>query len=325
MLWMLHGAHHQRHHRVGRDAQREQRDEGRLRAGVVGGLRTRHALDGAAAEARGVLGELLLERVGGERPEHRAVARQQAQNRSEQRAARDRGSGLLEVLAARQQLADRPVHDVAGLRALQIAQDLREAEHAHGEDGDIEAVGDLGPAEGETLLAALEVGADGGEEDAHQDHGDRLRHRAARQHHGEHEAQHHEGEVVRRAEQQRPGRHRHGQRGDDEGGGAAGDERADGGDAEGHAGAPLLGHLVAVERGDHRRGLAGDVDQDGRRGAAVLGAVVDAGQHDQRADRVEPEGDRQEHGDGGDGTDARQHADERADQAAEKAKGQVSP
>jgi hypothetical protein len=33
-----HRAHHQRHHRVGRNAQRQQRDEGGLRAGVVGRL-----------------------------------------------------------------------------------------------------------------------------------------------------------------------------------------------------------------------------------------------------------------------------------------------
>ena len=213
--------------------------------------------------------------------------------------------------------------DVAGLRGLEVAQDLGKAEHAHGDDRDIEAVGDLVPAEGQALLAALEVRADRGEQDADQDDGDGLGHRAARQHDGEHEPQHHQREIVGRAEQQGHGRERNGQRGDDDGGNAPGDEGADGGDAERHAGAALLGHLVAVERGDDGGGFAGDVDQDGRGRAAVLRAVVDAGQHDQCADGIDAEGDRQQHGDGGDGPDARQHADQGADQAAQEAQGEI--
>ena len=87
-----HGADHQRHHGVGRDAEREQRNEGGLRAGVVGRFRPGDALDGAAAEARGILGELLLQRVGGERPEHGAVAGQQARGATpRQRAAQRSG------------------------------------------------------------------------------------------------------------------------------------------------------------------------------------------------------------------------------------------
>ena len=79
---------------------------------------------------------------------------------------------LPHVLAVGQQAADGGMHDVAGLRRLEVAQDLGEAEHAHGDDRDIEAVGDLVPAEGQALLAALQVGADRGEQDADQDDGD---------------------------------------------------------------------------------------------------------------------------------------------------------
>jgi hypothetical protein len=43
---------------------------------------------------------------------------------------------------------------------------------------------------------------------------------------------------------------------------ATGDERADGGDAERHAGAALLGHLMAVERGDEPSRLTWNVDED---------------------------------------------------------------
>ena len=71
-----HRADHQRHHRVGRNAQRQQRNEGGLRAGVVGALRPRHAFDRALAEARRILGDLLFERVGGER--RRAARRRRA-------------------------------------------------------------------------------------------------------------------------------------------------------------------------------------------------------------------------------------------------------
>ena len=94
MPWIIMRADHQRHHRVGRDAEREQRDERGLRAGVVGGLRRRHALDRALAEARRVLGDLLLQRVGREGREQRAAARQDAEQRAERGAAQDRGPGL---------------------------------------------------------------------------------------------------------------------------------------------------------------------------------------------------------------------------------------
>src|ERR687890_290920 len=49
------------------------------------------------------------------------------------------------------------------------------------------------------------------------------------------------------------------------------------------SGTALAGHLVTIESRDHRSGLAGDVDEDRRGRAPVLGAVIDAGQHDERA------------------------------------------
>ena len=156
-----------------------------------------------------------------------------------------------------------------------------------------------------------------------QDHGDRLQDRAARQHDGEDEAHDHQREILGRAEDQRQLGQRRAERGDDEGRDRAGEERADGRDAERHAGAALPGHLVAVERRDDRGRLAGDVDQDRRGRAAVLRAVIDAGEHDERAGRIEAEGDRQQHRDGRDRPDARQHADQRADEAAEEGEAEV--
>src|ERR1051325_3535017 len=89
------------------------------------------------------------------------------------------------------------------------------------------------------------------------------------------------------------------------------------------AGPALTRHLVAGDTGDHRRGLAGDVDQDGRGRAAVLRAVVDAGEHDERRDRVQVERDRQQHRDGGDRADAGKHSDQRAEQHADERVQQV--
>ena len=103
----------------------------------------------------------------------------------------------------------------------------------------------------------------------------------------------------------------------------AGEERAERRDRQRGAGAALAGHLVAVEAGHDRRRFARQVDQDRGRRAAVLRAVVDAGQHDQRGGRRQMEGDRQQHGDGRHRADAGQHADQRADHAADERVEQV--
>lgn len=94
------------------------------------------------------------------------------------------------------------------------------------------------------------------------------------------------------------------------------------GHGQGGAGPALPRHLVPVERG-HRRGrLPRQVDEDRGRRPAVLRAVVDAGQHDDRGDRlVEGVGDGQQHGHRGGRPDPRQHphggAQGHADQAEE--------
>ncbi len=48
-------------------------------------------------------------------------------------------------------------------------------------------------------------------------------------------------------------------------------------------------------------------------------AVIDAGEHDQRRDRRQAEGDRQQHGDGGHRAKAGQHPDQGAEQHADEA------
>ena len=86
---------------------------------------------------------------------------------------------------------------------------------------------------------------------------------------------------------------------------------------------PLLRHLVAVETRDDRGRLARQLHQDRGGGAAVLAAVVDAGQHDERGGRLEVERDRQQHRDRRERPDARQHADHRAREHPDEAVHQV--
>ena len=207
--------------------------------------------------------------------------------------------------------------------SFEVDHDLGDAEQAHGDRREVDAVAELGDVEGEALRAGVDVGADQAEQQAEEDHGDRLDHRAAGQHHGGDQAQRHQRAIVGRAELLRHARQRLGEQHDDDRADRAGEERADRRDRQRRAGAALARHLVAVEAGHHRGGLARQVDQDRRRRAAVLRAVVDAGQHDQRRGRRQVEGDRQQHGDGRHRADAGQHADQRADHAAEQGIEQV--
>ena len=87
--------------------------------------------------------------------------------------------------------------------------------------------------------------------------------------------------------------------------------------------ASLLGHLVPVEARHDGRGLARHIDEDRGGGAAVLGAVENTGEHDQRGGGRQRERERQQDRDGGDRCDAGQHADQRADQRAEKAEAEI--
>src|SRR5436309_666258 len=84
----------------------------------------------------------------------------------------------------------------------------------------------------------------------------------------------------------------------------------------GGPGAALPRHLMAVEAGDDGGGLTRDIHQHRGGRAPVLRAVIDAREHDQRADRRQAERDRQQHRDGRNGADPRQNADEGSDQGA---------
>ena len=84
-------------------------------------------------------------------------------------------------------------------------------------------------------------------------------------------------------------------------------------------GPAVLAHLVAVEAGHDGGGLARQVHQDGGRRTAVHGPIVDAGKHDDGGRGVHPEGEGDEHGRPGNGSDAGENADDRPHRHAEEA------
>jgi hypothetical protein len=80
---------------------------------------------------------------------------------------------------------------------------------------------------------------------------------------------------------------------------------------------PRLGHLVALQSRDHGRGFTGRVEQDRGGRAAIHAAVVDAGEHDEGARRLDVVGDREQQRHGHRRADARQHTHGRAEHDAD--------
>ena len=92
---------------------------------------------------------------------------------------------------------------------------------------------------------------------------------------------------------------------------------------QGLRGTAGLGHLVALDGRDDRGGLAGGVEQDRGRRAAVHAAVEDAGEEDERLLGSQPVGDRQQQRHGHGRPDAGEHPDGRADGDPEQRDQQV--
>ena len=305
-------------HRAGRQAERQHRHEGAGRGRIVGRFRSGDAGDRALAELLRMLGDALLQRVGHEARNDMRRARHDADDEAQHRAARDRHRRLAPFLAGRQQFAQARRGDLGGDGVARRRKDFAEAEQPDRDRHDADAVAEIGNVEGVAEVAGHHVDADAAEQDAEGRHQQRAGERRGRHIGEEDQADDQQRGVFRRPEAQREGAERrrdHGQRDDAEG---AGDERADRGDAERGAGAALLRHGVAVDAGHHRGGLARNPHQDRGGRAAVLRAVIDAGQHDDRLGGVEAERHRQQDADAGEGADAGQHADQGADHAAEK-------
>ncbi len=147
----------------------------------------------------GVLRDLFLERIGREGAERRAAAGQHAEHGAQRRAAQHRGNRPPDLLAGRPQRADLDGAAAARQMSFEVDHDLGDAEQAHGDGREVDAVAEFGDVEGEALGAGVDVGADQAEQQAEEHHGDRLDDRAAGQHDGGDEAQRHQRAVVGRA------------------------------------------------------------------------------------------------------------------------------
>ena len=248
-----------------------------------------------------------------------AAAWQDAEPRAHRGTPQHRRCDLPELLAAQPQ-ARHPLDDRRALDApFEVAEDLRQAEQPDSQRDEVETVVELAGPEGEPRRAGVEVLADRSEQQTQHDHRQRLRHRPAGQGDRRDQAEHDQAEVLGRAELERGGRQRRGEQGDQHGRHRSREERAECRSGQGGAGSPLLGHLMAVECSDGGRRLPGNVDQDRGRRAAVLGPVVDPGEHDQRCDGVEVEGDRQQERDRRGRPDAGENTDSRAKGDTEEA------
>ena len=139
----------------------------------------------------------------------------------------DRPTSPRPVGERRPQPADPRLDHLALELLLEVGEDLGHAEQAHHDRHQADAVEQLEPVEGEPRLGRDLVHADQAEHDAERGHQQRLGHGALAQEAQDGEAQHHQAEILGRAEgdgdaRQRR-RHQH-QRDDGEG---AGGERAE--------------------------------------------------------------------------------------------------
>ena len=196
-------------------------------------------------------------------------------------------------------------------------QHLAEGQQADGDDDDVDAVEQRRHAEGVAGGAADAVDADQRQRQADGQRRNAFDRGVGDDGGGGDEGDDGQGEVLGRAEHGgQLGQHR-GEEHHQDGGQQAAGEGADGGGRQRLGGRAAFGHPVALEGGGDRRGVAGGVHQDGGGGVAEQAAVVDAGEHDERADRVQAEGHRQQQRHRHRRAQAGQHADGGAEERAE--------
>ena len=195
---------------------------------------------------------------------------------------------------------------------------LPHREQADGERRHLDAVEQLGDAEGEPGLAGELVDADKAERQPDEQAGQPADRRIPEGCRHRDEGDAHQREIILGPEAHREIDQPWREEGEANGGDGAGDERADGGGRKRRPAAAGLGHLVALERGRHRCALARRIDEDGGGRSAIHAAVIDAGEHDQRTAGIELVGHRQQQCDRQRRTDAGQHADRGAEEHADQ-------
>jgi hypothetical protein len=209
------------------------------------------------------------------------------------------------------------------LRPLEVGDDLRHGKESHRDHREAYAVDELRDVERVARQPRVHVGADQTDQQAEHHHRQPFQRIALRQHRRAHEAHQHQREVLGGSEGERPFAERRPGEHDEQRADAAGKERSERGHGERGARASLPRHGIAVEAGDCGGGLARKVEQNRADGPSVLGAVVDAGEHDEGRHRRQIEGDREEQPDRGQRPDPGQDADQRAQGDAGEAIGQI--
>ena len=174
-----------------------------------------------------------------------------------------------------------------GSRCPAVSEDLGEPEEPDGHRHHADAVAQLRHAVGEAEVAAHLVDADHAQEQPQRRHGQPLQHRAGVHVREDEQAEQQQREVLGRPEAQRERGERRRQQHQRDHAHRPRDVGAHGGDGQRRARAPLARHRVAVDARHDRGRLAGNAHQDRRRRAAVHGAVVDPGEHHERARGVE--------------------------------------
>ena len=265
-----------------------------------------------------MLREPALDGIGEKACDDVRRARRETDEESQHGAACDRHRGFAPFLPAGEQLAQPRRDHFADHVGRRCRKNLTQSEQADRDRHDPDAVAEFGNIERIAKMPGHVVDADGAEHQPGAGHQQRTRQRG-RGHVGEEDqAEHEQRRVFRRAEPQGKVRERRRDQGEHDHAEGAGDPGTDRSDAERGAGAAVLRHGVAVDAGHHRGSFAGNAHQDRCGGAAVLRAVVDAGEHHHCAGGVEAEGRRQQNADPGQRSDPRQHADDGADQTAEE-------
>ena len=200
---------------------------------------------------------------------------------------------------------------------------LTDGKHRNRERRHFKTIQEIRNAEAQTGLARELVDADDRKRKADEEGSETAQRRIAKSGRDSHEREHHEREILTRPERQREFDDKRSNEGKRDRRQQTRDEGADGGRGKCWSTTSGPGHLVALERRDDRSAFTRGIEQDRRRRAAVHAAIVDAGEHDQRAGRIELVGDRQEKRHRERRTDTRQDADECAERDANQRVEQV--
>ena len=171
---------------------------------------------------------------------------------------------------------------------LEVVEDLADAEQAHRDDDEVDAVGELQAVEGEAGGAGEAVAADGGQQQADRRGDQRLELVAAADGGDQQDAEQRQRGVLGRAEVQREARPRPGASSVSPMIEMVAPTKEP--MAAMPSAVPALPCLASAKPSNTvttERRLAGEAQQHRGDGAAVLGAVVDAGEHDDRRDRVD--------------------------------------